>query len=118
MKPPPAAHLDPSLLVIAAGVAAALHVGKLPPAIGALREALGLTLVEAGFLLSLVQLAGAALGLAFGALADGLGTARERVTRLLKRFEQRGWVLLGRERIELRDPVALWAMASGAGDAV
>ena len=51
-------------------------------------------------------------------LADGLGTARERVTRLLKRFEQRGWVLLGRERIELRDPVALWAMASGAGDAV
>jgi hypothetical protein len=40
LKPPPAAHLDPSLLVIAAGVAAALHVGKLPPAIGALREAL------------------------------------------------------------------------------
>jgi MFS family permease len=76
LKPPPAAHLDPSLLVIAAGVAAALHVGKLPPAIGALREALGLTLVEAGFLLSLVQLAGAALGLAFGALADGLGLKR------------------------------------------
>lgn len=62
--------------MIAAGVAAALHVGKLPPAIGALREALGLTLVEAGFLLSLVQLAGAALGLAFGALADGLGLKR------------------------------------------
>ena len=51
-------------------------------------------------------------------LADELGTAREMVTRLLKRFEQRGWVLLGRERIELRDPVALRAMASGAGDAV
>lgn len=51
-------------------------------------------------------------------LADELGTAREMVTRLLKRFEQRGWVLLGRERIDLRDPGALRAMASGAGDAV
>jgi len=67
---------DGSLLVIAAGVAAGLHVGKLPPAVAALQDALGLTLVEAGLLLSLVQLAGAALGLAFGALADGLGLRR------------------------------------------
>jgi len=46
--------LLPALLVILGGVAAALHVGKLPPAIGALQDTLGLTLVQAGFLLSLV----------------------------------------------------------------
>lgn len=63
-------------MVIAAGVCAALHVGKLPPAIPALQQALGLSLVAAGFLLSLVQLAGMALGLAFGAVADALGARR------------------------------------------
>ncbi len=65
-----------ALLVIAAGVCAALHVGKLPPAIPALQAALGLTLVQAGFLLSLVQLAGMSAGVAFGVLADGLGLRR------------------------------------------
>jgi MFS family permease len=62
------------LLVILAGVVAALHVGKLPPAIPVLRDALGLTLVQAGFLLSLVQLAGMALGVVFGVVADALGS--------------------------------------------
>ena len=33
-------------LVIACGVVAALHVGKLPPALPVLRDALGVTLVE------------------------------------------------------------------------
>jgi CRP/FNR family transcriptional regulator len=47
------------------------------------------------------------------ALADELGTVREIVTRLLKRFEQSGWVSLGRERIELRDVVALRALSAG-----
>lgn len=65
-----------ALIVIAAGVCAALHVGKLPPAIPALQAALGLTLVQAGFLLSLVQLAGMSVGVAFGVLADGLGLRR------------------------------------------
>ncbi|MFO1217813.1 MAG: MFS transporter [Burkholderiaceae bacterium] len=68
--------LDPALTVIAAGVCAALHVGKLPPAIAALQAALGLTLVQAGFLLSLVQLAGMSLGVAFGLAADTLGPRR------------------------------------------
>src|SRR6185312_9386259 len=65
--------------VILAGVSAALHVGKLPPAIPVLRDALGVTLVQAGFLLSLVQLAGMTLGLA----ADGLGLKRSMVAGLL-----------------------------------
>ena len=62
--------------VIAAGVSAALHVGKLAPAVPALRQALGIGLVEAGFLLSLVQLAGMALGLAIGLSAGRLGLKR------------------------------------------
>lgn len=47
-------------------------------------------------------------------LADELGTVREIVTRLLKRFERSGWVTLGREHIELRDAAALRALAGGA----
>lgn len=57
--------------VLAAGVIAALHVGKIPPAIPVLQQALGLTLVEAGFLLSMVQLAGMLLGVFLGLAADG-----------------------------------------------
>ena len=45
------------------------------------------------------------------ALADELGTVREIVTRLLRRFERDGWVRLGRERIELQDRAALAALA-------
>ncbi len=76
MTTPPARHAEPALLVILAGVVAALHVGKMPPAIPVLRDALGLTLVQAGFLLSLVQLAGMAVGVVFGVVADGLGSRR------------------------------------------
>jgi CP family cyanate transporter-like MFS transporter len=60
-------------IVLAVGVTSALHIGKLPVAIPVLRDALQLTLVQAGFLLSLVQLAGMTLGLAVGLTADRLG---------------------------------------------
>ena len=63
-------------LVFAVGVIAALHIGKLPVAIPVLREALGVGLVQAGFLLSLVQLAGMTLGLLVGLAADRLGPRR------------------------------------------
>ena len=72
----PARRADPALLVILAGVVAALHIGKLPPAIPVLRDALGLTLVQAGFLLSLVQVAGMSLGVVFGVVADTLRSRR------------------------------------------
>jgi len=78
--------VDPALLVILAGVSAALHVGKLSPALPVLREALGVTLLQAGFLLSLVQFAGMALGLAVGLTADGLGLKRSMVAGLLVLF--------------------------------
>jgi len=67
---------------MAAGVCAALHVGKLAPAIAALQQALGMSLLQAGFLLSLVQLAGMGLGLALGAWADALGPRRSMLTGL------------------------------------
>ena len=47
------------------------------------------------------------------ALADELGTVREIITRLLKRFESAGWVRLSRERIEILQPAALRALADG-----
>jgi MFS family permease len=63
-------------IVFVVGVSCALHIGKLPVAIPVLRDAMQLTLVQAGFLLSLVQLAGMTLGLAVGLMADRLGPRR------------------------------------------
>jgi CRP/FNR family transcriptional regulator len=46
------------------------------------------------------------------ALADELGSVREIVSRLLRSFEDRGWVELGRERITIVDREALAALAA------
>jgi CRP/FNR family transcriptional regulator len=43
-------------------------------------------------------------------LADELGSVREIVSRLLRGFEQRGWVRLARERVTVLDPRALSAL--------
>jgi CRP/FNR family transcriptional regulator len=51
------------------------------------------------------------LALTHQALADELGTVREIVSRLLRRFEREGWVRLSRERIHICDSAALRAMA-------
>lgn len=70
------------------------------------------------------RLAGALLGhgqvvhATHQALADELGTVREIVTRLLKRFERAGWLQLGRERIDLLDAMALRALAAGQSPAI
>lgn len=58
---------------------------------------------------------GAVLACTHQSLADELGTVREIVTRLLKRFERQGWLRLGRERIEVLDAPALRALADGPG---
>ena len=76
-------HLHPAHIVILAGVSAALHIGKLPPALPVLRDALGISLVESGFLLSMVQFAGMTLGLATGLMADGFGLRRSMLSGLL-----------------------------------
>jgi CRP/FNR family transcriptional regulator len=41
------------------------------------------------------------------ALADELGSSREMISRLLKGFEDDGWVKLGREQIEVTNADAL-----------
>ncbi|HYD76936.1 Crp/Fnr family transcriptional regulator [Ramlibacter sp.] len=46
-------------------------------------------------------------------LADRLGTVREIVTRLLRRFEREGWIELARERIRIVDSAALRRQAEG-----
>lgn len=56
---------------------------------------------------------GAVVATTHQSLADELGTVREIVTRLLKRFERAGWLLLSRERIELLDAAALRQLAAG-----
>ena len=62
--------------MFAVGVIAALHIGKLPVAIPVLRDSLGVGLVQAGFLLSAVQLAGMGVGVLAGMAADRLGLRR------------------------------------------
>lgn len=88
----PARGWTPDLLVLLCGVVAAVHVGKLPTALPVLRTAFDLNLVEAGFLLSLVQAAAMTLALAVGLAVDRLGL--------------RGALLLG---------LVILAVASGAG---
>ena len=68
--------IHPSWVIVFAGVCAALHVGKLPPALPVLQVVLGISLVQAGFLLSAVQMASMTLGLAVGLSADSLGLRR------------------------------------------
>lgn len=75
--------VHPSWIVVAAGVSAALHVGKLPPAVPVLQQQLGLSLLQAGFLLSTVQVAGMVLGLVVGLGADRWGLRRSMLAGLL-----------------------------------
>ena len=64
------------IVVVSAGVAAGLQVWKLPPAIPFLRQDLSLTLVQAGTLLGIIQLAGMLGGLAISLLAELIGERR------------------------------------------
>ena len=50
------------------------------------------------------------------ALADQLGTTREMISRLLGQFEDKRWVLLKRERIEVLDRAPLQRLASRAAE--
>lgn len=75
-------RIDPALVIVLAGVSAALHVGKVAPALPALAANLHLTLVQSGFLLSMVQFAGMTLGLVSGLAADSSGLKRTMISGL------------------------------------
>jgi CRP/FNR family transcriptional regulator len=57
------------------------------------------------------------LALTHQELADELGTVREIVSRLLRRFEREGWVELARERIHINNSAALRLLAGDASKA-
>ena len=45
-------------------------------------------------------------------MADELGTAREVVSRQLKRFEQKDWLILGRSQVEISDREKFFQLAN------
>jgi DHA1 family inner membrane transport protein len=63
-------------LLVGGGVAMALHVGKMPPALPVLRAELGIGLEAAGWLVSLTNLTGAVCALALALFAGRLGYGR------------------------------------------
>lgn len=62
-----------AVIVFLAGVSAALHIWKLPPALPVLQETLAMTLAQAGWLISVFQMAGMLLGLVFGLFVQRVG---------------------------------------------
>ncbi|MES2415390.1 MAG: MFS transporter [Pseudomonadota bacterium] len=117
--------LDPDMhaayWVVAAGIGAALHIGKLPPALPVLEKALGISLLQAGFLLSLVQCAGMLLGLMTGLAVQRVGLKRSMIGGLLllgvasalgALAESAAWLLVTRG---LEGLGFLWAVLPGPG---
>jgi len=63
-------------LLVVAGIVAAFHVGKVPPALPSIREELGASLRQAGWLLSTINLMTAVGGMAIALTADRFGHRR------------------------------------------
>jgi len=63
-------------VVFAAGLAAGAHICKVPPALPLLREDLGLTLVQAGFIATMFYVMGSLVGVFVGAVVDRYGQKR------------------------------------------
>src|SRR5262249_14886750 len=63
-------------VVFAAGLAAGSYMTKVPPALPALRGDLGLTLVESGWVQTMLYTIGAFAGVFFGTIADRFGPKR------------------------------------------
>lgn len=70
------ASIAPEWVVLFAGIVAAFHIGKLAPAIPVLQAEMGISLVEAGLLLSLVQLVGMSSGVFWGFAVGRIGLRR------------------------------------------
>lgn len=72
-----------AVVLVGAGMVAALNVGKLPPALHDLRHEFGLSLVQVSWMLSLFLLGSALLGLVGGSLADRFDPRRVMIGGLL-----------------------------------
>lgn len=71
------------LAVVAAGIAAAMHIWKLPAALAAIQADLGTTLVQAGLLLGIIQVASVVGGLATAVGGEMAGLRRLLVSGLI-----------------------------------
>ncbi|OIH85162.1 MFS transporter [Arthrobacter sp. UCD-GKA] len=71
------------IVVVVAGISAALHIWKLPAALPRIQEDMGLSLLAAGVLLGIVQVAGMVGGLAVSLLAEVIGERRTLLLGLL-----------------------------------
>jgi predicted MFS family arabinose efflux permease len=65
-----------AILLIVAGIAAATQIGKVPPALPAIRAELGIDLRAAGWFVSLVNLMTALIGILIALAADRIGHRR------------------------------------------
>lgn len=91
-----------------AGIVAATHIGKLPPALPEIRLALDAGLVTGGWIASMISCTGFALGLVAGSVADRIGQRRVLIFGLLAMtagsllgaFADSGEVMLGARFIE------------------
>jgi len=70
-------------LAIFAGIIAAAHVGKAPAALPLLRGELGLTIVEAGWVVSIIAAMAMASGMVAGMVADRIGHRRQMIIGLI-----------------------------------
>jgi len=73
---PPTTRWPAVWAVFAGGLVAGAYICKVPPALPRLREDLGLTLVESGFIATMLNVMGGVAGMFAGVLADRFGQKR------------------------------------------
>lgn len=83
MTPPERTDWRAVAIAVTAGMIAAAHVGKAPPALPGLRAELGMGLVAAGWVVSIFSVTGMLTGMAAGTVADRLGHRRLAVAGLV-----------------------------------
>ena len=69
-------HWPAVWVVFAGGLAAGAHIGKVPPALPAMRADLGLTLLQSGLVATMLYAIGAIIGVFGGTVADRYGQKR------------------------------------------
>ena len=70
-------------IAFGAGIVAAIHIGKLPPALPDIRLALDAGLVTGGWIASMISCTGFALGLFAGTVADRIGQRQVLIAGLI-----------------------------------
>ena len=99
-----------------AGIVAATHVGKLPPALPEIRADLGAGLVLGGWIASMISCTGFALGIVSGTLADRIGQRRVLIMGLIAMtvgslggaFEDQHFSCFVGRSLNLRNPACFW----------